>query len=101
MRINTLWRIFLISIGVRNMSQLVRSPKQLGAALRRFRRSRRMTQADLAKDAGIRQGTVSQVEGGLETVKLRTVMDILRTLDLELVVQPRTKGNSQDIEDIF
>tara|TARA_R100001126_G_scaffold2145_1_gene1785 strand:+ start:1888 stop:2070 length:183 start_codon:yes stop_codon:yes gene_type:complete len=60
-----------------------------------------MTQADLAKDAGIRQGTVSQVEGGLETVKLRTVMDILRTLDLELVVQPRTKGNSQDIEDIF
>jgi len=83
------------------MAELVRSPKQLGVALRRFRRMRDLTQAELAKRAGVRQGTVSQVETGLETVKLTTVMDLLRALDLELVIQPRTKGSHSDIEDIF
>lgn len=83
------------------MAELVRSPKQLGVALRRFRRTRDLTQAELAKRAGVRQGTVSQVETGLETVKLSTVMDLLRALDLEVVIQPRTKGSHSDIEDIF
>lgn len=83
------------------MAELVRSPKQLGVALRRFRRASNLTQTDLAKRAGVRQGTVSQVENGLETVKLSTVMDLLRALDLEAVIQPRTKGSHRDIEDIF
>lgn len=83
------------------MAELVRSSKQLGVALRRFRRTRDLTQAELAKRAGVRQGTVSQVETGLETVKLSTVMDLLRALDLEVVIQPRTKGSHSDIEDIF
>jgi HTH-type transcriptional regulator/antitoxin HipB len=83
------------------MSELVRSPKQLGVALRRFRRTHDLTQTELAKRAGVRQGTVSQVETGLETVKLSTVMDLLRALDLEVVIQPRTKGSHSDIEDIF
>jgi HTH-type transcriptional regulator / antitoxin HipB len=47
------------------MAELVRSPKQLGVVLRRFRRGRDLTQAELAKRAGLRQGTVSQVETGL------------------------------------
>ncbi|KCZ48466.1 helix-turn-helix domain-containing protein [Hyphomonas sp. CY54-11-8] len=83
------------------MSDLVRSPKQLGVALRRVRRAKALTQADLASRAGMRQGTVSQIENGLETVKLATVMDLLRALDLEIVVQPRTKGSHSDIEDLF
>ena len=83
------------------MSELVRSPKQLGVALRRFRRTHDLTQTELAKRAGVRQGTVSQVETGLETVKLSTVMDLLRALDLEVVIQPRTKGSHSDIEGIF
>ncbi|MBC7285822.1 helix-turn-helix domain-containing protein [Hoeflea sp.] len=83
------------------MSELVRSPKQLGVALRRFRRTHGLTQTELAKRAGVRQGTVSQVETGLETVKLSTVMDLLRALDLEVVIQPRTKGSHSDIEGIF
>lgn len=81
--------------------ELVRSPKQLGSALRRFRRERKMTQTELASRAGLRQGTVSHVENGLETVKLNTVMDLLRALDLEVVLQPRTKGSHKDIEELF
>ena len=83
------------------MAELVRSPKQLGVALRRLRRTHNLTQTELAKRAGVRQGTISQVETGLETVKLTTVMDMLRALDLEIVIQPRTKGSHSDIEDIF
>ena len=83
------------------MAELVRSPKQLGVVLRRFRRMRDYTHAELAKRAGVRQGTISQVETGLEAVKLTTVMDLLRALDLEVVIQPRTKGSHSDIEDMF
>ena len=83
------------------MKELVRSPKQLGAALHRFRKDRALTQIQLAKRAGLRQGTISQVENGLGTVKLTTVMELMRALDLELVVQPRTKGSPRDIEELF
>lgn len=83
------------------MMELVRSPNQIGAALRRFRRERSLTQVQLAKRAGLRQGTVSQLENGLETVKLSTVMDLMRVLDLEVIVQPRTKGSEKEIEELF
>ena len=83
------------------MAEIVRSPKLLGVALRRHRRQLGLTQAQVATRAGMRQGTVSQVENGLETVKLRTVMDLLRALDLELVVRPRSKGSHREIEDLF
>lgn len=83
------------------MMELIRSPKQLGAALRRFRRGRELTQVQLASRAGLRQATVSQVENGLETVKLSTVMELVRALDLEVILQPRTKGSHKDIEELF
>lgn len=83
------------------MVELIRSPKQLGAALRRFRRERKLTQVQLASRAGLRQATVSQVENGLETVKLSTVMELVRALDLEVILQPRTKGSHKDIEELF
>ncbi len=83
------------------MNELVRSPKQLGNALRRFRRKQDLTQAQLGQRAGLRQATVSQVENGLETVKLSTIMDLARALDLEFVLQPRTKGSQNEIEEMF
>ncbi len=81
--------------------QLVRSAKDIGVALRRCRRVRNFTQAELAKRAGLRQSTVSQIENGLETVKLSTIVELMRVLDLEIQMQPRGKSSSQDIEDLF
>ena len=83
------------------MLEIVRSHKSLGVALRRRRRQLKLTQAELAERAGIRQGTVSQVENGLKTVKLQTVMDLLRALDLEMAIQPRSRGSHSEIEDLF
>lgn len=84
-----------------NIYELIRSPKKLGVALRRYRRELNLTQGELASKAGLRQGTISQIENGLQTVKLSTIMDLLRALDLELTLQPRTKGSHRDIEDSF
>ena len=83
------------------MNDLARSPKQIGAVLRRHRRAQGLTQTELANRAGIRQGTVSLMESGAEGVKLSTFMDVLRGLDLEIVLQPRSKGSHSDIEDMF
>lgn len=83
------------------MVEIVRSPKSLGVALRRRRRELGLTQRELAARAGLRQGTISQVENGLETMKLRTVMDLLRALELEIAIQPRSKGSHDEIADLF
>ena len=83
------------------MSQLARSPDQLGAILQRQRNLKGLTQKQLASQLGMRQATVSQLESGLSGARLSTLMDVLAALDLELVIGQRTKGKAQDIEDIF
>jgi HTH-type transcriptional regulator/antitoxin HipB len=48
-----------------------------------------------------RQATVSKLEAGEPATQLRTLMDALAALDLELVVQPRTKDAASRIEELF
>jgi HTH-type transcriptional regulator/antitoxin HipB len=48
-----------------------------------------------------RQATVSKLEAGKPATQLRTLMDALSALDLELVVRPRAKTSSRDSEDGF
>jgi HTH-type transcriptional regulator/antitoxin HipB len=83
------------------MSQLARSPSQLGAILHRQRTLKGMTQKQLASGLGMRQATISRLEGGFAGTKLSTLLDVLAALDLELAIEPRSKGTAQDIEDIF
>ncbi len=83
------------------MDYLVRSEKQAGTVLRRQRRAQKLTQAQLADRAGVRQGTISLMESGAKGTRLSTIMDVLRVLDFEIVIRPRTKGSHQDIENMF
>lgn len=83
------------------MSSLARTPRQLGATIRQHRIKHGITQADLAARAGLRQATVSLIEGGHDAVRFRTIADLLAALDLELVVQPRSKGGPESLADIF
>jgi HTH-type transcriptional regulator/antitoxin HipB len=84
-----------------SMDIIVRTPKQLGAALRRSRRQKTLTQGALGDLMHARQATVSKLESGEPATQLRTVMDALAALDLELVIRPRTKHSTDDIEDLF
>ena len=85
-----------------NMNQqIARTEKQLGAILRRARKQAGMTQSGLGKNIHLRQGTVSRLEAGEPAIQLRTLMEALAALDLELVVRARSKASPADIENIF
>ena len=83
------------------MEQIARTPKQLGDAIRRQRRKLGVNQTRLGEQTGLRQATISAVEGGAPGTQLGTLCDMLAALDLELVVRPRTKAAPAEIEDIL
>ncbi len=81
--------------------QIARTEKQLGAILRRARKQARLSQASLGEQTGLRQGTVSRLEAGEPAIQLRTLMEALSALQLELVVRPRSRSSAADLEDLF
>jgi HTH-type transcriptional regulator/antitoxin HipB len=83
------------------MDTIARTPKQVGATVRRHRRLKDMTQDALGKKMRARQATVSKLESGEPATQLRVLMDALTALDLELVIRPRTTAPADDIEEIF
>lgn len=84
-----------------SQNQIARTEKQLGAILRRARKQAGLTQSDLGTNIHLRQGTISRLEAGAPAIQLRTVMEALAALDLELVVRPRSKASADDIERLF
>lgn len=81
--------------------QIARTEKQLGAILRRARKRAGLTQGGLGNRIHLRQGTISRLEAGEPAVQLRTLMEALSALELELVLRPRSRGSAADIEDLF
>jgi len=83
------------------MSNLARTPKQIGTIIQRARKQRNWTQSDLAERAGLRQGTISVIEKGDKPAKLDSILAVLAALDLEFRVGERSKGAGRDIEELF
>ena len=83
------------------MDQVSRTPKQIGAALRRRRRALKLTQTDLGDRTSLRQATISGLERGEPGTQLRTLLDVMAVLDLEFVIRPRSKASAKEIEDLF
>jgi HTH-type transcriptional regulator / antitoxin HipB len=71
----------------------IRSTKQLGDAIKRFRKAEAYSQDDLAKSSGLRQAGISHLEAGAEGVRLGTFFKILAALDLEIVLRKREKAH--------
>lgn len=71
------------------MTDLARSPEQIGNAIRRARKKAGMSQSELGEKTGLRQGTISQIEKGHPAAKLETILAIISALDLELKISPR------------
>lgn len=82
------------------MNLIVRSTKQAGAAIRRIRRQKALSQSDLGEKVHVRQATVSKLEAGEPATQLRVLMDALVALDLELVIRPRS-ASTEDLEELF
>ncbi len=71
------------------MSELARSPEQLGNTIRRARKKRGMSQSELGEKAGLRQETISLIENGNPAAKLETILAVLAALDLEFRIGAR------------
>ena len=83
------------------MDMTIRTAKQAGAAIRRIRRQKALSQLALGEKMHVRQATVSKLEAGEPATQLRILMDALVALDLELVIRPRTTAAKDEIEDLF
>lgn len=81
--------------------QIARTPKQIGAAVRRRRRAMDMNQKDVGTKTQLRQATISGLEAGEAGTELRTLFGVLTALNLELVIRPRTKASTDKIEEMF
>jgi HTH-type transcriptional regulator/antitoxin HipB len=88
-------------MGLLMVDQIARTPKQVGEALRRRRRSQGLKQKDLGDRTKLRQATISGLEAGEPGTQLRTLFDVLAALNMELVIRPRTKASNDKIEDLF
>lgn len=82
------------------MEQIVRTSKQIGAAIRRFRRNARLSQGVIGAKTNLRQATISALEEGKPGTELRTLIDVITALNLEIVIRERSKASS-NIEDLF
>ena len=83
------------------MTDLARTPQQIGNLIRRARKKSKQSQTQLAGQAGVRQETISLLESGNPAARLETLLAVLAALDLEFRIAPRGKTNPADIEDIF
>ena len=82
------------------MEQIARTATQIGAAIRRKRRSMGLSQEALGSRSGARQATLSRLENGEQGTRLSTLVDVMAALGLELVIRDRTTDDAA-IDDVF
>ncbi|MCZ4260870.1 helix-turn-helix domain-containing protein [Limimaricola sp. G21655-S1] len=80
------------------MDQLARTPKEIGAAIRRARKLHGWSQSELGHRAGLRQATISLIETGDRPAKLDSILAVLAALDLEFTIGARSKSAPSDVE---
>lgn len=83
------------------MNQIARTTAQIGAIVRRERRKQGLTQGELGSRIGLRQATISKLEKGEPATQIRTLLDALTALNLQLVVGPRGTASTKDLEALF
>lgn len=67
----------------------VRTTEQLPQLLKAFRKTARLTQADVATRLGVTQQTVSAMERNAETVSAERLMRLMNILGVDLVLRAR------------
>ncbi|ETD86373.1 helix-turn-helix domain-containing protein [Rhodobacter capsulatus] len=82
------------------MTNLARTPKQIGAVIQRTRKGHGWSQSELAERAGLRQATISDIERGESPAKIDTLLSVLGALDLEFRIGARSKWSQQEVEDL-
>ena len=79
----------------------LRTSRDLGAAIRRERQERGLSQADLAALAGVGRPWLSEVESGKRTAEIGRVLLVVSALDLAVALLPAPEpadGRGVDID---
>ena len=72
----------------------IKTPKQLGAVLRGYRTSQKLSQQDVGLRAALPQPIISNIESNSSRIALSRLLKVLAVLDLELVIRPKSKKNT-------
>ncbi|MEO5960556.1 MAG: helix-turn-helix domain-containing protein, partial [Opitutaceae bacterium] len=72
------------------MDYPIKTPQQLGAVLKGFRRERKLTQSAAGASVGLPQNAISEMETNPGPASLARIFKLIAALDLELVVRSRT-----------
>lgn len=83
------------------MKEVARDPRQIGNLIRRARKKKDLTQAELGKRAGLRQETISLIESGNPATRIENLLAVLAALDLEFQISSRSKDWDKDIESLL
>lgn len=75
------------------MIHKIHTPGQLGKVLKGRRKTRGLTQKEVANLVGLLPKTVSGLESTPERNKVDSLFKLLSALDLELVISPKEKTN--------
>ena len=82
------------------MEQIARTSTQIGAAIRRRRRRLSLRQGDVGSSTNLRQATISALENGEPGTRLRTLVNVMAALGLEMVIRERSRA-AEAIEDLY
>jgi len=77
----------------------IRSPRQLGSALRTARTQLRLTQSQLAVAAGVGVRFIVDLEAGKPTLRLQETLRVIDALGGELQLRGLPGAGSADAED--
>ncbi len=67
--------------------------RQLGTLIRQARRNQGITQEDLSSLAGLGPRLIGEIERGKPTAEIGKVFQLLASLGLDVIIQPRTSRN--------
>lgn len=73
----------------------LQSPAQLSAHLKSLRKTRGLTQAQLARRLGIRQSRLADIENHPETVSSAQLLDLLAALGVEVLLRLKPTDKSR------
>lgn len=73
----------------------IKTPQQLGAVLKGYRRQRQLTQLSAGSQAGLAQNAISEIEANPGPTSWARIFKVLAALDLEIVVRPRQGASSK------
>lgn len=76
----------------------IRTPKAFGSAVRRERTNQGLTQAELAKLAGVGRPWLSELESGKRTAELGRALTVLSALGIAVNFAPTPDATSRTVD---